>query len=61
MQAGLATRRLTLRDIFVSLRSLLSSLSDLLTLAHSRRMAAGDVPWAVEIEWRLGSRLRNHF
>ena len=40
MQAGLATRRLTLRDIFVSLRSLVSSLSDVLTLAHSRRMAA---------------------
>ena len=49
MQAGLATRRLTLRDIFVSLRSLVSSLSDVLTLANSRRMAAGDVPVAVEI------------
>ena len=43
MQAGLATRRLTLRDIFVSLRSLVSSLSDVLTLAHSRRMAAAAV------------------
>ena len=43
MQAGLATRRLTLRDIFVSLRSLVSSLSDVLTLANSRRMAAAAV------------------
>ena len=43
MQAGLATRRLTLRDIFVSLRSLVSSLSDVLTLAHSRKMAAAAV------------------
>ena len=43
MQAGLATRRLTLRDIFVSLRGLVSSLSDVLTLAHSRRMAAAAV------------------
>ena len=42
-QAGLATRRLTLRDIFVSLRSLVSSLSDVLTLANSRRMAAAAV------------------
>ena len=43
MQAGLATRRLTLRDIFVSLRSLVASLSDVPTLAHSRRMAAAAV------------------
>ena len=43
MQAGLATQRLTLRDIFVSLRSLVSSLSDVLTLANSRRMAAAAV------------------
>ena len=43
MQAGLATRRLTLRDIFVSLRSLVASLSDVLTLAHSRRMAAAAI------------------
>ena len=43
MQAGLATRRLTLRDIFVSLRSLVSSLSDVLTLANSRRMAAAAI------------------
>ena len=43
MQAGLATRRLTLRDIFVSLRSLVSSLSDVLTLSNSRRMAAAAV------------------
>ena len=43
MQAGLATRRLTLRDIFVSLRSLVSSLSDVLTLANSRRMATAAI------------------
>ena len=36
-------RRLTLRDIFVSLRSLVSSLSDVLTLANSRRMAAAAI------------------
>ena len=45
MQAGLATRWLTLRDIFVSLRSLVSSLSDVLTLANSRRMAAAAVTY----------------
>ena len=46
MQAGLVpTRRagLTLRDIFVSLRSLVSSLSDVLTVANSRRMAAAAI------------------
>ncbi len=43
MQAGLATRRLTLRDIFVSLRSLVSLLCDVLTFADSRRTAAAAI------------------
>ncbi len=43
MQAGLATRWLTLRDIFVSLRSLVSLLSDVMTFADSRRTAAAAV------------------
>ena len=43
MQAGLATRRLTLRDIFVSLRRFISWLSDALVCADSRRMAAAAV------------------
>ena len=40
MQAGLATRRLTLRDIFVSLRHVVWWLSGVLTFADSRRAAA---------------------
>ena len=40
MQAGLATRRLTLRDIFVSLRRGVLWLSDVLVFAGSRRTAA---------------------
>ncbi len=43
MQAGLATRRLTLRDIFVSLRRVVLWLSDVLTFADSRRRAAAVV------------------
>lgn len=43
MQAGLATRRLTLRDIFVSLRRLVPWLCGVLTLADSRRRAAAAV------------------
>ena len=43
MQAGLATRRLTLRDVFVSLRSLVSLLCDVLTFADSRRTAAAAI------------------
>ena len=43
MQAGLATRRLTLRDIFVSLRRVVSSLSHVLTFSDSRRTAAAAV------------------
>ena len=43
MQAGLATRRLTLRDIFVSLRSLVSWLRDVLTFTDLRRRAAAAV------------------
>ena len=43
MQAGLATRRLTLRDIFVSLRRVARWLSGVLTFADSRRMAAAAV------------------
>ena len=40
MQAGLATRRLTLRDIFVSRRRVVSWLSHVLTFSDSRRTAA---------------------
>ena len=40
MQAGLATRRLTLRDIFVSLRHVVLWLNDVQVLADSRRTAA---------------------
>ena len=43
MQAGLATRRLTLRDIFVYLRRVARWLSDVLTFADSRRRAAAAV------------------
>ena len=43
MQAGLATRRLTLRDIFVSLRRVVWWLSDMLTFADSRRTVAAAV------------------
>ena len=43
MQAGLATRRLTLRDIFVSLRRVVWWLSDVLTFADSRRTVAAAV------------------
>ena len=43
MQAGLATRRLTLRDIFVSLRRVVWWLSDVLTFADARRTAAAAV------------------
>ena len=40
MQVGLATRRLTLRDIFVSLRRVVWRLSDVRVFADSRRTAA---------------------
>ena len=40
MQAGLATRRLTLRDIFVSLRRVVSWLSDVRVFADPCRTAA---------------------
>ncbi len=40
MQAGLATRQLTLRDIFMSLRRVVLWLSDVRVFADSRRMAA---------------------
>ncbi len=43
MQAGLATRRLTLRDIFVSLRCVVMWLSDVRLFADSRRTAAAAV------------------
>ena len=43
MQAGLATRRLTLRDIFVSLRRVVSWLSDGRVFADPRRTAAAAV------------------
>ena len=43
MQAGLATRRLTLRDIFVSLERVVLWLSDVLAFADSRRTAAAAV------------------
>ena len=43
MQAGLATRRLTLWDIFVSLRHVVLWLSDVLAFADSRRTAAAAV------------------
>ncbi len=40
MQAGLATRRLTLRDIFVSLRRVVLWLSNVQVFADARRTAA---------------------
>ncbi len=43
MQAGLATRRLTLRDIFLSLRRVISWLSDVRKFADARRRAAAAV------------------
>ena len=43
MQAGLATRRLTLRDIFVSVRRVVWWLSDVLAFADLRRTAAAAV------------------
>ena len=43
MQAGLATRRLTLRDIFVSGRRVVWWLSDVLAFADLRRTAAAAV------------------
>ena len=43
MQAGLATRRLTLRDIFVSLRRVVRWLSDVQVFADSHRRAAAAV------------------
>ena len=43
MQAGLATRRLTLRDIFVSLHRVVLWLSDVRVFADSRRTAAAAV------------------
>ena len=43
MQAGLATRRLTLRDIFLSLRRVVLWLSDVRVFADARRMAAAAV------------------
>ncbi len=43
MQAGLAARRQTLRDIFVSLRRVVSWLSDVRVFADSHRTAAAAV------------------
>jgi hypothetical protein len=43
MQAGLATRRLTLRDIFVSRRRVAGWPSDVRVFADSRRRAAATV------------------
>ena len=43
MQAGLATRRLTLRDIFVSVRRVVWWLSDVLAFADLRRTTAAAV------------------
>jgi hypothetical protein len=43
MQAGLATRRLTLRDIFVSLRHVARWLRDVRVFADPRRTAAAAV------------------
>ena len=43
MQAGLVTRRLTLRDIFMSLQRFVSWLSHVLTFSDSRRTAAAAV------------------
>ena len=43
MPAGLATRRLTLRDIFVSVRRVVLWLSDVLAFADLRRTAAATV------------------
>ena len=43
MQAGLATRQLTLRDIFVSLQRVVLWLSDVRVFADLRRTAAAAV------------------
>ncbi len=43
MQAGLATRRLTLRDIFMSLRHVILWRSDVRVFADLRRTAAAAV------------------
>ena len=43
MQAGLAARRLTLRDIFVSLRRVVLWRSDVQVFADSHRMAAAAI------------------
>ena len=43
MQAGLATRRLTLRDIFVSLRRVARWLGDVWVFTDSHRTAAAAV------------------
>ena len=43
MQAGLATRRLTLRDIFLSLQHVISWLSDVRVFADLRKRAAATV------------------
>ena len=43
MQAGLATRRLTLRDIFVSLRRVVSLPGDVLVFADAPRTAAAAI------------------
>ena len=43
MQAGLATRRLTLRDVFVSVRRVIWWLGDVLAFADSHRTAAAAV------------------
>ena len=43
MQAGLATRRMTLRDIFVSLRAVVRWLRDVWVFAELRRRAAAAV------------------
>jgi len=43
MQAGLATRRLTLRDIFLSVRRVVLWLSDVRVFADSRRTSAAAV------------------
>ena len=45
MQAGLAMRRLTLRDIFVSLRRVVWWLSDVRVFANPRRRAAAAVTY----------------
>ena len=45
MQAGLAQRRLTFRDIFMSLRRVVLRLSDVRVGADSHRMPAAAVPY----------------